>query len=37
MADIVDRIAPNYHQKGEQQEGAAAFLDKRQPDFSPWR
>ena len=37
MADIVDRVAPNYHQKGEQQEGAAAFLDKRQPDFSPWR
>ena len=37
MADIVDRIASNYHQKGEQQEGAAAFLDKRQPDFSPWR
>ena len=37
MADIVDRIAPNYHQKGEQQEGAAAFLEKRQPDFSPWR
>ena len=37
MADIVDRVAPNYHQKGEQQEGAAAFLEKRQPDFSPWR
>ena len=37
MADIVDRIAPNYHQEGEQQEGAAAFLEKRQPDFSPWR
>ena len=37
MADIVDRIAPNYHQRGEQQEGAAAFLEKRLPDFSPWR
>ena len=37
MADFVDRVAPNYHQKGEQQEGAAAFLEKRQPDFSPWR
>ena len=37
MADIVDRVAPNYHQGGEQQEGAAAFSEKRQPDFRPWR
>ena len=37
MADIVDRVAPGYHQSGEQQEGAAAFLEKRAPDFSRWR
>jgi 2-ketocyclohexanecarboxyl-CoA hydrolase len=34
---IVSMIAPNYFQTGEQQEGAAAFLEKRKPDFSPWR
>ena len=37
MADIVDRVAPGYHKSGEQQEGAAAFLEKRAPDFSRWR
>ena len=37
MADIVDRVVPGYHKSGEQQEGAAAFLEKRPPDFSPWR
>ncbi len=37
MADIVDRVAPGYHQSGEQQEGANAFLEKRTPDFSRWR
>ena len=36
MADIVDRVVPGYHQSGEQQEGANAFLEKRPPDFSPW-
>ncbi|MCG8548504.1 MAG: enoyl-CoA hydratase-related protein [Alphaproteobacteria bacterium] len=35
--DILNRVAPDYFETGEQQEGAAAFLEKRQPDFSPWR
>jgi 2-ketocyclohexanecarboxyl-CoA hydrolase len=35
--EIVSRVAPNYFQTGEQKEGAAAFLEKRPPDFSPWR
>ena len=30
-------IAPQYFRSGEQQEGAAAFLERRAPDFSPWR
>ncbi len=33
----VEMIAPNYFDSGEQQEGAAAFLEKRKPDFSKWR
>lgn len=37
MVDIVQRHAPGYHQSGEQQEGANAFLKKRAPDFSKWR
>ena len=35
--EVVDRIAPDFFQTGEQPEGAAAFLEKRTPDFSPWR
>lgn len=34
---IVDEVAPNFFETGEQTEGAAAFLEKRPPDFSPWR
>jgi 2-ketocyclohexanecarboxyl-CoA hydrolase len=34
---MIDKYAPGYHQTGEQQEGANAFLEKRAPDFSPWR
>ena len=34
---IVDEVAPGYFETGEQSEGAAAFLEKRPPDFSPWR
>ena len=30
-------VAPNYFRTGEQQEGAAAFLERRPPDFSRWR
>jgi 2-ketocyclohexanecarboxyl-CoA hydrolase len=37
MSDMVARYAPNYFKSGEQQEGAAAFLEKRKPDFSRWR
>lgn len=34
---IVDEVAPGFFETGEQAEGAAAFLEKRPPDFSPWR
>jgi len=37
MMDMVNEIIPGYFQTGEQQEGADAFLEKRAPDFSPWR
>ena len=37
MFDVIERVAPDYFETGEQQEGAAAFLDKRAPDFSRWR
>lgn len=35
--DIVRRIAPDYFDTDEQQEGVRAFLEKRPPDFSRWR
>ena len=34
---IRSAVAPNYFRTGEQQEGAAAFLERRPPDFAPWR
>ena len=34
---IVMEVAPDYFNTGEQQEGASAFLEKRKPDFGPWR
>lgn len=34
---IVDEVAPGFFESGEQREGAAAFLEKRAPDFSRWR
>ena len=34
---VIKEVAPNYYSTGEQQEGASAFLEKRKPDFSPWR
>lgn len=37
MPDVVNQVAPGYFETGEQAEGAAAFLEKRKPDFSPWR
>lgn len=35
--EVVDAVAPAFFQTGEQKEGATAFLEKRKPDFSPWR
>jgi dihydroxynaphthoic acid synthetase len=35
--DFLAEINPSFWESGEQREGAAAFLEKRQPDFSPWR
>jgi 2-ketocyclohexanecarboxyl-CoA hydrolase len=37
VAEIVESVNPGYFESGEQQEGARAFLEKRKPDFSPWR
>lgn len=37
VSDTLVEISPNYFETGEQQEGANAFLEKRDPDFSPWR
>lgn len=34
---ILDQVAPDYFESGEQLEGAAAFIEKRRPDFSRWR
>lgn len=34
---VLKAVAPDYFKTGEQQEGATAFLEKRKPDFSPWR
>lgn len=36
-ADFLAEINPGFFESGEQQEGATAFLEKRVPDFSPWR
>ena len=37
IKDVVEAVAPAFFQTGEQKEGAAAFLEKRKPDFSAWR
>ncbi|MCG7505400.1 enoyl-CoA hydratase-related protein [Mesorhizobium retamae] len=37
MLDIVARVAPGYFQTGEQKEGTGAFLEKRKPNFDPFR
>lgn len=37
MNAMIKDVAPDYFSTGEQQEGANAFLEKRKPDFSPWR
>ena len=35
--DYLVEVNPRFWESGEQSEGAAAFLEKRRPDFSPWR
>ena len=35
--EVVAKIAPDYFSTGEQKEGAQAFLERRNPDFSRWR
>ena len=35
--DFLEQINPGFFESGEQQEGATAFLEKRKPDFSPYR
>ena len=37
LDDVVNEVAPDYFETGEQLEGAKAFLEKRRPDFSRWR
>lgn len=37
VSDMVRKHAPDIFTSGEQREGAKAFLEKRPPDFSPWR
>ncbi|MQA24140.1 MAG: 1,4-dihydroxy-6-naphthoate synthase [Micromonosporaceae bacterium] len=34
---ILNQVNPGFFESGEQAEGAAAFLEKRKPDFSGWR
>ncbi|GAB2960454.1 enoyl-CoA hydratase-related protein [Amycolatopsis acidiphila] len=35
--DILNQVNPGFFASGEQTEGAEAFMEKRTPDFSPWR
>ncbi len=37
MYDNLNEFAPDYFDTGEQLEGANAFLEKRKPNFDPWR
>jgi 2-ketocyclohexanecarboxyl-CoA hydrolase len=37
VSDVLRIVAPDYFSTGEQREGTTAFLEKRAPDFSPWR
>jgi len=35
--DILTQVNPGFYAAGEQTEGARAFMEKRKPDFSPFR
>jgi len=37
MNALVEELAPNYYESGEQTEGANAFLEKRKPNFQRFR
>ncbi|TIV49196.1 MAG: 1,4-dihydroxy-6-naphthoate synthase [Mesorhizobium sp.] len=37
MIDVITQVAPGYFQTGELKEGAGAFLEKRKPNFDPFR
>jgi 2-ketocyclohexanecarboxyl-CoA hydrolase len=37
LVEILNEIAPDYFETGEQEEGARAFVEKRPPDYSSWR
>ena len=37
MHQVLQKVAPNFYDTGEQLEGASAFLEKRKPDFNKWR
>jgi 2-ketocyclohexanecarboxyl-CoA hydrolase len=37
MHQVLQKVAPNFYETGEQLEGASAFLEKRKPDFNKWR
>ena len=34
---ILNQVDPGFFASGEQTEGSQVFLEKRRPDFSPWR
>lgn len=37
MGDLIAEVAPGFFKTGEQEEGVNAFIQKRKPDFSPFR
>lgn len=37
VSDMLSEFAPDFLASGEQTEGADAFMEKRRPDFTPWR